>query len=178
MNQHFAEQFNVCQGFLPVAMNTAANSGDWVSMRDYGRCTIVFFKAVGTNADDPTIAVKQATAVAGTSAKAIGFTTLYKKQAATNLLATGIYTKSTSDSPATNDTWTVASGTWTNSDLAEQAAIIVIDIKAEDLDADNGFDCVQLSIADVGTNAQLGCALYFLGEPRFQKDILNSGIID
>lgn len=178
MNQHFAEQYNVCQGFLPVAMNTAANSGDWVSMRDYGRCTIIVFKAVGTAGDDPTIAIKQATAVAGTSSKALTLTTVYKKQAATNLLAVGTYTKTTSDSSASNDTFVAASGTWTNSDLAEQAAIIVIDIKAEDLDSDNGFDCVQVSIADVGTNAQLGCALYLLGEPRFQKDILISSIID
>lgn len=178
MNQHFAEQFNLCQGILPVALNTAANNGDWVSMRDYGRCTIVIFKAVGTAGDDPTIAVKQATAVAGTSSKALPFSTVYKKQAATNLLAVNTYTKSTSDVPATNDTFVVASGTWTNSDLAEQAAIIVIDIKAEDLDADNNFDCVQVSIADIGTNAQLGSAIYIMGEPRYQKDILNAAIID
>jgi hypothetical protein len=178
MNQHFAEQFNICQGFLPVAMNTAANSGDWVSMRDYGRCAIVVFKAVGTAGDDPTIAVKQAQAVAGTNAKALAFTTVYKKQAASNLLAVGTYTKTTSDTPATNDAFNTTLGTWSNTDLAEQAAIIVIDIKAEDLDADNGFDCVQVSIADIGTNAQLGSALYILGEPRYQKDPLNSAIID
>jgi hypothetical protein len=139
---------------------------------------IVVYKAVGTGGDDPTITVKQALDVSGTTPKALGFTRVDKKQAATNLLAVGTFTKSTSDSPATNDTFNTTNGTWTNSDLAEQAAIIVIDIKAEDLDIANGYDCIQVSIADVGTNAQLGCALYFGHEPRNAKTTLDSAIVD
>jgi hypothetical protein len=178
MNQHFCEKNQIAQGFLPVLMNTAANAGDWVSMKEFGRMAIVVFKAVGTAGDDPTIAVKQATDVSGTSSKALAFTEVRKKQAATNLLAVGQFTKSTSASPASNDTFNTTLGTWTNSDLAEQAAIIVIDIKAEDLDVANGFDCIQVSIADVGTNAQLGSALYFGHEPRYSKDALDSMIAD
>lgn len=178
VNLHFCEKNQIAQGFLPVAMNTGANAGDWVSMKGYGRMAIVIFKAVGTAGDDPTIAVKQATDVSGTGAKAVGFTDVRKKQAATNLLAVDQFTKSTSASPATNDTFNTTNGTWTNTDLAEQAAIIVIDIKAEDLDVNGGFDCVQVSIADIGTNAQLGCVLYFGHEPRYPKDALDSMIVD
>lgn len=177
-NQHFCEKNQIAQGFLPVLMNTGANAADWVSMKGYGRMAIVIFKAVGTAGDDPTITVKQALDVSGTTPKALGFTEVRKKQAASNLLAVDQFTKSTSASPATNDTFTVASGTWTNSDLAEQAAIIVIDIKAEDLDVNNSYDCIQVSIADIGTNAQLGCALYFGHEPRYPKDALDSMIVD
>lgn len=177
-NEHFCEKNQIAQGFLPVAMNSGANAGDWVSMKEYGRVAIVIFKAVGTAGDDPTIAVKQAQDVSGTNAKVLGFTEVRKKQAATNLLAVDQFTRSTVASPALNDTFTVASGTWTNSDLAEQAAIIVIDIKVEDLDVNGGFDCVQVSIADIGTNAQLGSALYFGHEPRYPKDALDSMIVD
>lgn len=177
-NQHFCEKNQIAQGFLPVAMNTAANTGDWVSMKGYGRMAIVIFKAVGTPGDDPTISVKQATDVSGTGSKALGFTEVRKKQAATNLLAVDQFTRSTSASPATNDTFNTTNGTWTNTDLAEQAAIIVIDIKAEDLDANGGFDCIQVSIADIGTNAQLGSAMYFGHEPRYPKDALDSMIVD
>ena len=178
-NQHFCEQFNVCSGFSPVAMNTNPGpTSDWVSLRDYGRCTFIFIKAAGTAGDDPTLSLRQATAVAGTSAKALALNTIYKKQAATNLFSVGVYTKSTAASSASNDTFVEASGTWTNSDLAEQTAIVVLDVRAEELDVDNGFDCVQVSIADVGTNAQLGTLIYILGEPRYQKDILISPIID
>lgn len=178
MGQHFCETNQIAQGFLPVAMNTAANNGDWVSMKGYGRMAIVFFKAVGAAGDDPTITVKQATNVSGAGAKAIAFTEVRKKQAATNLLAVDQFTKSTTASPATNDTFNTAAGTWTNSDLAEQAAIIVIDIKIDDLDINGGFSCVQVSIGDVGTNAQLGCALYFGHEPRRPVDVLDSMIVD
>lgn len=178
-NQHFCEQFNVGSGFAPVAMNTNPGpTSDWVSMRDYSRVTFIFIKAAGTAGDDPTISLKQATAVAGTSSKALALNTIYKKQAATNLFAVGAFTKSTAASSASNDTFVEASGTWTNSDLAEQVAIVVLDVRAEELDNDNGFDCVQVSIADVGTNAQLGTMIYLMGEPRYQKDALISPIID
>ena len=63
------------------------------------------------------------------------------------------------------------------SDAALQA-IAVIDVKAEDLDIDNGFDCLQANVADVGTNSQIGCILYFLHEPRDQVAPLASAIID
>jgi hypothetical protein len=175
-NQHAAEQFNFAQGFLPVAMNTAANTADVVSLKGYGGCLIVFFKAVGTAGDDPTITLLQGTDVAFATNKALNITRVDKKQAATNLLAVGTYTKSTSDSPASHDTF--STNTWTNSDLAEQAAIVLIDIKAEMLDANNGYDCIRASIGDVGTNAQLGCMLYMLYDPRNQKETLESAIVD
>lgn len=178
MNQHFVEKMQVCQGFLPVAMNAGANAGDWVSLKEYGRVAIIFFKGVGTNGDDPTITVSQATDVSGTGTKALGFTRVDKKQAASNLLAVGTFTKSTSDAPATHDTFNTTNGTWTNSDLAEQAAIVVIDIKAEDLDIANGFNAIQASIGDVGTNAQLGGVLYIAHEPKYAKETLDSALVD
>lgn len=176
LNQHFVEKNQVVSGFLPVAMNAGAPSVDYVSMKDYGRCAIIFFKAIGTNGDDPTITLLQATAVAGTGAKALNITRVDKKQAASNLLATGIFATSTPGSPATHDTF--LTNTWTNSDLAEQAAVVIIDVKAEDLDIDNGFDCITVTIADVGTNAQLGCLLFVLHEPKYAAVPLPSAIVD
>ena len=176
VNLHFVEKNQVVSAFLPVAMNAGAPSIDWVSMKGYGRCAIVFFKAIGTAGDDPTITLLQSQVVAGSNSKALNITRVDKKQAATNLLSTGTFTKSTSGSPASHDTF--STNTWTNSDLAEQAAVVVIDIKAEDLDIDNGFDCVSFTIADVGTNAQLGCALFILHEPRNLQETLDSAIVD
>lgn len=177
MNKTFVEKNNICQGFLPVAMNTAANTGDAISLKGYGRCAIVIFKAVGTAGDDPVVTLLQGTDVAFATNKALPITRVDKKQAATNLLAVGTFTKSTPSSLATNDVFTVAN-TWSNTDLAEQAAIIVIDVDANDLDADNGYDCIRASIADVGTNASLGTMLYFLHEPRYVDQPLASAIVD
>ncbi len=176
VNLHFLEKNQVVSAFVPVAMNAGAPSVDWVSLKDYGRCAIVFFKAIGTAGDDPTITLLQAKTVAGGSSKGLTITRIDKKQAATNLLATGTFTTSTSTSAASNDTF--ATNTWTNSDLAEQPAVIVIDVKAEDLDIDNDFDCLSFTIADVGTNAQLGCALFFLHEPKYAAVPLPSAIVD
>lgn len=179
MNKHILEKGTFVPGVIPVALNTNPGAtSDYISMKNHGRCTIVFYKGVGTAGDDPTLTLSQAKAVAGTSAKALSFTRIDKKQAATNLLAVGTFTTSTSASAASNDTFNTTNGTWTNSDLAEQAAMVVIDIKAEDLDADNGFDCVICNVSDVGTNAQLGCLFYFLHEPRYGMATQPSAIAD
>jgi len=177
LNQHAIEKLQIVSGFLPVDMHTAAPSSDYVSLKNYGRCAIVFFKAIGTNGEDPTITLSQASDVSGTGKKALNFSRIDKKQAATNLLSTGTFTTSTSGVPATHDSFATANS-WTNTDLAEQAAIVVIDVKAEDLDVANGFDCVIAEIGDVGTNAQLGCILYLLHEPREQSGTLPSAIVD
>lgn len=179
-NVHFVEKNQVALGFKPVALNTGTNSGDRVSMKGFGRCAVIFIKAVGTAGDDPVLSFKQAKNVANSDSaeKVLGVTRIDKKQAATDLTAVGAFTKSTSDAPATNDTFVVASGTWTNSDLAEQAAIVVADIKAEDLDIANGFCCVTCNVGDVGTNAQLGTLLFVLHEPRNLKETLDSAIVD
>lgn len=176
MNRHFAEKVNVCEGFLPVDMATGANSGDWVSLKNYQRCAIILFKEPGTAGNDPVITLQQASAVAGTGAKALNINEVYKKQAATNLQSVGTYTRSTAASPASNDTF--STNTWTNSDLAEQAAIVIIDVKAEDLDKANNFDCIRVTIADVGTAGQFGGLLYCLHDPKYADPALPSAIGD
>lgn len=178
MNRHFVEKNQVVLGFKPVAMNSGANNGDWVSMKGYNRCAVIFVKAVGTAGDDPILSFKQALDVSGGTPKALAVSRIDKKQAATDLTAVGTFTKSTSDAPASNDTFNLGNGTWTNSDLAEQAAIVIADIKAEDLDIANGYDCVTCNIADVGTNAQLGTLLFVLHDPRNMKETLESAIVD
>ena len=54
----------------------------------------------------------------------------------------------------------------------------MIDVLAEDLDIDNGFDCLRASLADVGVVAQLGAMPYLLHEPRYASDPLPSAIVD
>lgn len=176
MNKRFTEMVNIQPLIMTVDLAAGANTGDWVSMKGYGRCAIVMVKEPGTAGNDPTIILLQATNVAAAGSKALNITRVDKKQAATDLLAVGAFTTSTSTSAASNDTF--STNTWTNSDLAEQAAVVVIDIKAEDLDIDNGFDCVSITIADVGTTGQLGSVTAFLYEPRYGSDPLPSAIVN
>jgi hypothetical protein len=165
----FADHFNLCEAFLPVNVATAANDGDWVSLKNYSECTILYYQGVGSAAEPATITLEQATAVAGTSAKALAaITTIYQKQAATNLQSTGTWTKVTQAAAAT-----YALGSGANGD---KAAIVLITIHAEDLDGDNGFDCLRARVADVGTGPSIGAMLYILAGPRYTA--LASAIVD
>lgn len=165
----FAEHFNIAEAFLPINVATAANDGDWVSLKNYSECTILYYQGVGTAGEPATITLEQATAVAGTSAKALtAITTIYQKQAATNLQSTGLWTKVTQAAAAT-----YALGSGVNGD---KAAIVAITIHAEDLDGDNGFDCLRARVADVGTGPSIGACLYILAGPRYTA--LASAIVD
>jgi len=111
--------------------------------------------------------VKQAQDVSGTGAKALNFTRVDAKVGA----QTGIGTFTTVTQAAGN--------TYTDAVSAEAQGLFVIDIQADDLDVDNGFDCVQVSIPDTGSaGAQIGCALYLLHEPRYAAATLPSAIVD
>lgn len=165
MSLHILEKLQIVGGFVPVDMSAAANTGDYVSLKNFGRCAIVFFKAAGTAGDDPTLTLTQAQDVSGTNVKNLTFTRIDAKQG--TLTGIGQFTKITN-----------ADHDYTEATSAEAQALWVIDIAAEDLDFAGGFDCLKAAVADVGSNAQLGSLLYLLHEPRFITDPLPSAIAD
>lgn len=149
------DSLNVAIGFVPVNMATAANPGDWVSLKDYESVLVVLVKAAGGAGEPPTLTLAQATAAAGTGTKALNFTRFYKKDGA-DLQAIAAWTEVTQSAAATA---TVAEG--------DTQTIIAVEIRADDLDVGGGFYFVQGSVADVGTTAQLGTVFYVLGKPRY-----------
>lgn len=167
MSHTILEGFDFISGFVPVDLQTDANDGDWVSFKNYERIGVLFFKAAGTAGDDPTLTIEQATAVAGTSNKALDFTTIYTKQG--TLTSVGEWTKVTQS----------AANTYTDATSAEVQAMWFVEFKAQELDVNNGFDCLQAKVADVGGNAQVGALLY-VGVPKLMGAPENraSGIID
>jgi hypothetical protein len=164
INKLFLEEVQIASGFVPINLATGANAGDWINMKEYAGCAVVFFKAAGTAGDDPTVTLLQALTNGGSS-KALDFTTVFKKQGAA-LNAIGTFTEVTQ----------ALGNTFTHADLAEEQAIIVIDIKADMLDIANGYDWFQASVGDVGTNAQLGCMLYLPYGPRHAAKPLPTAI--
>ena len=52
--------------------------------------------------------------------------------------------------------------------------MLLLDVKADDLDVAGGFDCLQLIVADTGSNAQLGSAIYLLYGPKVGQAFLKS----
>lgn len=151
---------DIVMAFRPIDMQDATGehvTGDWVSLKNWDRVLCVLMGGVGTAGQDPVLTIDQATTNAGGSAKALTFDTIYRKQAATDLLSTGIWALTTQ----------TAAGTYTNTDAAEQVKIHVVEIKATDLDVDGGFDHIRMTVPDVGAAAQLGAGLYILCGPRY-----------
>lgn len=158
--------------FVPVDMQTAANDSDWISLRNCEGIAVVVYKAVGTAGQDPVLTFNQATDVAGTSSKVLAAVASHHYKQGTLITAP-------------SSTWTrvtqTASQTLTLNDVsAETQGMYVVEIDAAQLDIANGFDCIQVSVADVGGNAQLGCAFGILYGIRFKATPANlvSSIID
>lgn len=163
-----AEEIQIVPAFNPVNLATAANTGDWVSLKNYRHLTIMYAQGVGTAAEPATITLSQATAVAGTGTKALNVTSYYIKTSTTDLTAVGVFTKVTQASGTS-----VILGVGANGD---KAALVLIEINAEDLDVEGGFDCVQASVPDVGTGPTIGCMFYILSDSRYQPPL--SAIVD
>jgi hypothetical protein len=157
----------VVMAIVPVDSQTGANNGDWVSMKDFHRCTVLVIKAAGVAGDDPVITLKQATDVSGAGAKALTFTRVDSKVGTQTSI--GAWTANTQ----------AAANTYTDLVSAESQGIFAIDIKSEDLDVNNSFDCVQLSVPDTGAaGAQLLTAVYILRGARYNGAGLPSAIVD
>lgn len=150
---------DIIEGFPAVDMSSGANNGDWINLKNAERAAVVFVSGVGTAGDDPTLTLQQATDVSGSGAKDFDFTTIYTKQAATNLAGTSAWTKVTQ----------TAANTYTHADAAEQSAIWVVEIDPNELDVAGNFDCIRATVGDVGNNAQPGY-LFYLVVPKIKGD--------
>ena len=152
-----SHMFDIVEGFPVVDLQTSANNGDYINMKNVEWLVILFGSGVGTAGDDPTVTVQQATTNAGGSAKALNIVTsplqVFKKQAATSLAAVTTWSDASGD---------VTTNTITDSDSAEQDLIYAIMFQGSDLDVANGFDHVRATIADIGSNAQPGFLLYLV----------------
>lgn len=155
VSRRFLAGHDIVSGVVPLDLQTA-RTGDYVSLKNWGHLTVVVFKAAGTDNDDPTFTFNQATAVAGTGAKGLNVTEYMEKEGTL-----------TSVTGWTRVTQTAASTVSPGDPSAQSQAIYVFEFDSSDLDADGSFDCVSVDTSDVGTNAQLGCVLYILSDPKY-----------
>lgn len=155
-----AEEAQLAAGIVVIDLAAGANAGKFVSMKNYAYCHVIIHKEAGATAEGPIWKFEQATAVAGTSAKALAVRHgIYSKNGA-DVTTIGSFTK-LAPSGASLDTHDMSAA-------GDTQAILVISIAAEDLDRDGGFDCIGVKCADTGaTTGQLGTMLYLLTEPRY-----------
>ena len=124
----------------------------------------VLFGAAGTAGDDPAFRLQQAKDASGTGAKDLAFTTIYEKVG--TLAGVTAWSRQSQ----------AAAPSYVNAASAESQKIIAVEVQADELDVDGGFTHVQLSVADVGDGAQLGCGFYILLEPRYPQASVDSAL--
>ena len=167
----------IVSAFAPGTDINSDADGDWVSLKHYEWCVILFHKAAGTAGDDPSIKLQQATDVSGTGAKALNFRAIYHKIGATALSAIGQFTRVELTS-ATDDLDLVSVN---SADLLTDVGetLIAVSVHASDLDVDGSFDCLRLQIEgdDIG-NATLAAAYYLLIGSRQIGNPMPSAIAD
>jgi hypothetical protein len=147
-------------GLAPITPSTS--TPDYVSMKNAGHLTIYILADNSTSVTGSAITLKQATAVAGTSEKALGFSHVWANE---DTGAGDTLTKTT-----------VTSDTFTTDDTDNKNLLYVIEIDAEDLDTDNGFDCVRVGTGDA--SGTVLSVLYVLKELRYKQSTPPAAITD
>jgi len=162
MNSKLLERLNLHPIFEPADLNGAGATGDYVCMAHYRRCIVLILAGDGTASKDIDIALYQATSSAGAGAKVL------------NALETGrIYTREGANFAAlaaishwTKETQATADEQWAPEDSGEQCLMWALEIRAEDLDADNGFDCIRADVSDP-TASKIVAGVYIMGDPDY-----------
>jgi hypothetical protein len=119
----------------------------YVSLKNHRKIQIVILIADGTTVTGSTITLKQATAVAGTSEKALAFT---------RMLANTDYAAS-----KTMVETAVTSNTFTTQTTNSKDSLYIIEVDAEDLDVANGFDCIRVDCTGHAATASRGCVVLY-----------------
>jgi hypothetical protein len=165
-NTDLMESINIVSAFAPGTDINSDADGDWVSLKNYDGCLVVFHKAAGTAGDDPSVALNQATDVAGAGAKGLVFDRIYYKVGATALSAVGTFTPVDLATPTADLDLVSVNGVDLLTDVGE--TLVVVNVRASDLDVDNGFDCLQLFVEgdDLG-NSTRAAAYYILYNCRY-----------
>jgi hypothetical protein len=173
MNDPFGSVIDLVAGSVPADLCAGgAASGDYLSLKNWQGALVVLFKAAGTAGDDPTITLRQATAVAGTAVKDAAIITEYFVKTGALLTGVGTWTRVTQAAAAT------VAGSATS---AEEQAMYVFKVEADQLDVDGGFDCIVANVADPGNaGTQYGCVFYIPYGPRYgaRPDSLPNAIAD
>lgn len=145
-----------------VAGATTGGDCDYVSLKNFDRCTVVIMVDNATTVTGGAVTLKQASDVSGTGEKALAFAN-YLANIDVGAGDTQTLTTATSDIFTTDTT-----------DAKNQ--LFVIEVKAEDLDVANGFDCLRVDVASMA-NAIEG-VLYILHGSRYASPITIAAITD
>lgn len=161
-NRLMVEQAKIVVGLPPRAPSSSVP--DYVSLKNYNRCTIIITQDNGTAPTGSAITLKQALLVNNSGEKALAFTDVWQN---IDVDAAGgdALTKTT-----------VTNNTFTTDNVADKNGIFVIEVDEDDLDIDGGFDCIRVGTANA-TNSVLSVT-YILWPAKYAAATPPSAIID
>lgn len=158
LNAQLSEQVKIVDGLTQTT--PSSSTPDYVSMKGYERLMILIKAKNATTVTGSAITLKQAQDVGATGEKALSFS---KAKRNIDLAAADVLSE-----------FTVSSDTFTTDNTNSKNLMYVIEVKAEDLDVTNGFDCVRLGAGN-GTATTLDVT-YFLFGAKFPTT--QSAIVD
>lgn len=154
LNARLDEQIYPVVAAAGLLLTSTLGDTTYVSLKGYKGVQILISIADGTTVTGSTITLKQATAIAGTGEKALGFT---------RMLANTDYGAS-----KTMVETAVTSNTFTTQTTNSKDSFYIIDVPADSLDVDGGFDCVRLDGTGHAATASRGVVvLYMLYGARY-----------
>lgn len=149
LNALLSEQCKIVAGLCPITPSTS--TPDYVSLKGYERVTAIIMVDNATTVTGSAITLKQATAVAGTGEKALSFAKAWR-----NIDI---------DAADTLAEFAVSSDTFTTDATNNKNLLYVMEVKAEDLDVNGGFDCFRVGTGNA--TAAVLSVLYVLSGPKF-----------
>ncbi len=158
-SQRLIEMLKPVWACEPKSYSGIGNTVQYASMKLYGRLFVLIQTgawAAGTAA----VTLNQATAVAGTAAKALAFTEMWVNTA------------------AAPDTFTKTAVTSNTFNLDTANLLYIIEVDANQLDNANNFDCVGVAVATPGANVDIYGITYIMGAARFEDKNLPSCLAD
>jgi hypothetical protein len=116
----------------PATPSSAAP--DYISLKNVMACEVVIMGLNASGVTGSAVTINQAKAVAGTNAKALGFTKYFSQ---TDPVNTAAFTAATA-----------ASNTFTTTNTNSAQFVYRIPVDPATLDVNNGFDCIQVGLAN------------------------------
>lgn len=148
LNGRLDEQVYLVQAAADLLLTTTVGDTKYVSMKGYRKACIIIDINNGTTVTGAIITLKQATAVAGTSEKALAFTRML---ANTDYAAAVAMTETA-----------VVSNTFTTDTTNSKRLRYILDVDSADLDVANGFDCLRVDATAHAATASLGANVSYI----------------
>jgi len=147
LNGRMDEQVSTIVAAAGLLLTSTIGDTTYVSLKNYRKIQIVISIADGTTVTGSTITLKQATAVAATGEKALAFTRMLANvdyAAAKTMVETA-----------------VVSNTFTTQVVNSKDSVYIIDVDADQLDINGGFDCIRVDGTGHAATASRGCVVVY-----------------